>query len=355
MALADMAMQVVNFLIIFVTIIFILTIIGAVIDVDSGAGFSQIFEDACSEESGSGMLQDLSYDERSSLIQFMLPISLSGTNDMSMTYPRNTFSILNAYFNDKDCDLQEAADSMAGLYLERKNYKFFETCVDKQCFCAAKTNMDYLTFEDLEYTACFPRLYTFAKGTFNNIISAMSCSNDQAIFKNAVKETLRVLKEGIDCEENCDANFNKVEAASIFDCYNMFLDLTDIGGTIQEYDYEYKGVSGLYTLTLDNPSGTLADASGTELESAITEYYSLTRAGLFSEVLFCTEIPNEGNCYCPYSGNYMISKDSLKGSGLLLGVAGSKTEDVSELDIGSILITISQDANSCTFDTRTIS
>jgi hypothetical protein len=359
MALADMVQQVLNFLIVLVTIIFILTLVSAVIITDTGEQVQELFTQMCTQQDGSGMIHDLSYDNRATLLQFMLPQSMSGRVNMRMTYPRNTFAILDSLFDESSCNIKSAANSLIGLYLERTNYRFLETCIDKQCFCAGRTRMNYLTYENLEYTACFPRMYIFAKGTFNDKVNSITCSDDLQVFRDATMQTLEVLKQNIDwCEgedPNCNPNFNVFEAQKIFDCYNFLLDLSSIGGTGAKYTFEYRGVTGLYSLTLNNPTGTLQASSGEELESALSEYYDLTKAGIISEIMFCTEIPNEGNCYCPYSGNYMVSKNSLQGSGLLLGLAGSKGGSIHDLKIGSFLVTATPSTSSCTLNTRTIS
>jgi hypothetical protein len=356
MAIADIFQQAFNFLIVFITIIFIIALVSPFLLGSERLALPDIFNDACAQEGGVGMLLDLNYDSRSTLFQFMT----SQRVNMRMTYPRNTFDILSALFDQTECNLEPEVNKYAGLYLERKNARFLETCVKTPCFCTARTAMDYLTFENLELTACFPRLYAFARTTFDTKFNELTCTSDEQVFEDAVMATLMVLKEKVDCneeEEECDPLFDlkrKIEARAIIDCYNMFLDLTSIGGSAPVYDYDYIGIKGLFTLTLDNPSNTIITLSGEEMEAAISQYYELTKAGFLSDVQFCTEIPNSDNCYCPFGGNFMISKSGLSGTGILLGIAGSKSSvGANPLSIGSLLIQVQQTPDSCMLDTQT--
>jgi hypothetical protein len=227
MAISDLIIQVIKFLPVLATLIALLAIFSSFM-APTGIEISSSVNDLCSSENGLTVLTDINYDERTSMIQF---ISSSET-DMSLTYPRNTYLILDSIFDDEQGNLGEAVNTMQGLFNNRLNSRFLETCHDNVCFCIVRTGMSFLTYEYSDYTACFPRLYTYAREEFDEYFNLNENPEypDISNFILTVQGVLEILRE--------DTNS---EAQKIVECYDWF----------RTYDAYYEGVEGEYFLTAD--------------------------------------------------------------------------------------------------------
>ena len=279
----------------------------------SDIAVNTMFESVCANPEGVGVLNDINYNQKSSLVQLMLPYGA----ESRFVYPRNTYAILSALFDTESDNLESAVDSMQGLYNERKNHNLLDNCRNNACFCVVRTGMDYITYENLELTACFPRLYAYARNDFddNFVINNNGALNEWELFGKTIIDTLN----GLDDSD---------EANEIKECYNWF----------NTYSYIYEGVPGQYFLTIEKKDSELLGADSDTLFEALTSFYSLTRAGLFNEISTCAAIPNEDNCFCPYiNGSIMYSDSTLLGKGLFIGIAGSNLGLVNDVDVAALI------------------
>ena len=335
MPIADLLQQVVNFFPVVIIIVVIIALISPFIS-STSLNIESSFNDIC-KDGDVGILYDLNYDSQTSLAQFMLSQSFLSTEDidMKLVYPRNTFDIISSLFDNTNCNMEDKINLYSNQYFERKNSNFLEQCVNNACLCVVKTRADYMAYDHLQLTACFPRLYSYkpAHDYFNNNFPA-TCVSDLASFTTAIQTTLDYL----------NADDNSAESQAIIDCYYLFSDLGYSEDKTSKYTYTYSGSPGKYLLLINNKNGDLLSQGAEVMEDALNDYYSLTKAGLFTEVSTCYSIPVEDKCYCPYISNFMTSGNQ----GLFLGIAGSKyLIGEKSLDVDSFIMQLDNTGSSC--------
>ncbi|VVB75130.1 Uncharacterised protein [Candidatus Tiddalikarchaeum anstoanum] len=302
--------HIVNFFIIIPTLL-ILVALAANFLMSSQANLDNFFTDLCSKGAIS-TIAGITYDAKTALVQVVIP----NNNAMRFTYPRNTFIILSSLFDSNEGNLNTSSKMYEGLFNSRNNANLLQRCSSKACFCAVRSEMDFLTFLDFSYTMCFPRLYTFNKAGFD--LCAQNNANwkgsDMATFKYCVDQ----LKQQLTGPDNS-------EAGIIRRCFE----------TTSTYSFDYSGSAGKYILTMNNGNSDLQTKSGDVLVPILQDLYGLSNAGLFTEVLTCIPIPTKSECSCPYlHGNTMNS-----GRGVFIGIAGSKTE-AKRMDITTFVLKI---------------
>lgn len=300
MAIDELIMQVVKFFPLIITIIAIIAVISGFV-APSVLSPGNFFNDLCSAGNELAVLSDINYDSSTSLIQFMI----SEDTSMEFVYPRNTYDILETVYNrESDInDLSNAVNSMKGLSSSRLNYRFFEACKESSCLCVVRTGSEVISYENLDYTACFPRLYAYAHDSFDNYFNSISESNTVTAFRETTNHVLSELSS--DTSE---------EAQEIIACYDLF----------DTYSFNYEGLEGKFFLTMNYKTGTsLTSQDSYTIVNSLTNFYDLTKAGLFNQVAACYSIPDDNDCACPYLSNTMIVKDQTLGTGVFLGVAGS--------------------------------
>ncbi len=277
----------------------------------------------CSSEDGVGVLTSLDVDKRSSIVQVRVPLS----EDTRFDYPRNTFDILSSLYSNS-LDIVEESQKYKGLLSSRKNYDLLDSCRETTCLCVVRTDMEFMTYRYAELTACFPRLYAYARDKFDyyleqaprsdlcNGVSRKECNYN--LFRYAVQHTVAFLER----EDNSE------EAAGIVECYNMF----------DEHNFVYDGEEGKYFFIAEGDDILVNnDVEANFLE----DYYSLTKLGLFSDISSCVEIPkDEGSCFCPYLSNTLVSKD-YGSEGIVLGIAGSYGgNNQANVDIAAFILSV---------------
>ncbi|MBN1923315.1 MAG: hypothetical protein JW791_00970 [Nanoarchaeota archaeon] len=332
----DLVIQVFKYL----PVVFVIVVIGIVlfnVFPKSEMGLREGVEDICTSQEGLSVLNNLVYDEKTSLVQVMLPEDA----ETSFTFPRNTFNVLSALQDDVEGNLGEAINLYQGLSNSRKNYVYLDRCKTSSCFCVVKNEMDFFTFRYPELTMCFPRLYSYARSefdsNFNNYVSTEG-ETDRDVFEQVIDLTLAGL--ATDASE---------EATDIKDCYYKLFDKDD---SIYRFYYG-ASESEHYYLTIDLKESSILAESNSYLEFVTKEVYRLTKAGLFSEISTCEVIPQKNSCFCPYiQGNFIGSKGRQRG--IFLGITSSYNSPVS-LDIGALILSM-EDTNTqnCLIDIDTL-
>ncbi len=277
----------------------------------------------CNSEDGVGVLTSLEVDRKSSIIQVRLPLS----EDTRFDYPRNTFDVL-AALDSNSLDIVEESKKYPSLLSARKNYDILDKCRRTTCLCVVRTDMPFMTYKNAELTACFPRLYAYARSRFDFYLRSGASTNmcdglsrkecNYKLFEFATQQTLYYLEN----EDGSD------EANEIVECYELF----------DKYHFSYVGEQGQYFfLAQGDEIMTNNDVEANFLE----EYYSLTKLGMFSDISDCIEIPkDEGSCFCPYLSNTLVSGGS-NAEGIVLGIAGSYDEnDQGDIDIGAFILSV---------------
>ncbi len=321
---SDIMMQPFKYLPVLLTLITIGIIIFAIIP-SPNLAVDSMFNDICSTTGGIGLLNDLSYDASTSLIQFMV----SDEARMSFTYPRNTYLVLSSLFDEEE-NLLAAVNLYQGLYNSRSNYRFLESCTEAACFCVVRTEMSFYTYKDLDYTACFPRLYAYTRASFDDYINGLVYENgdtDLIIFKESVDYVLSTLDPEVEEEEG------------ILECFNWFT----------MYDYDTSGAGGQYFTTFNYDSNymsysILAEDSDEPLYNALTSFYELTKGAFITEVSTCASIPSDNTCFCPYISQFMTAGVD---EGVFLGISGSYTSVGFPLDIDTLVYELDVNPDSC--------
>lgn len=302
---SDLLTQLFGFFLVVIVIGFITSYVFEILEY--GPEFSSMFRDMCAS-GGSATMTDIEYGPNYAIVQAYV------SEDLDMTYPRNTYDVLSAYQSNDEVGLRESIGSMRGLLSAKKNMQFIEQCSDKPCVCFVKTGMDYFTFEKIEYTNCFPQLYSYARDEFDNCIEDITGASAIELFEGCTNSVI----DGLD-----DSN----EANTIKDCYNYFKT-----HNIQRSN-SYRSPN-VYVVEgeLDYDNSYLA----------LSDFYDLSKAGIISEVISCTSIPTEFDCTCPYEyGNQIVDLD-----GVVVGITGGDIMS-NNLKMNTLTFNIEQETQAC--------
>jgi len=286
---------------------------------------TNVFSTICEGGEDSILVQDWSYGEKTAFVQ----IFLDDSQEVEFSYPRNTFSIISSLYDEDERNLIDAIGMYANLFNVRTKSSVNELskCFGNSCFCKVETEADFINFDNLKYTWCFPLLYSQQKESFDAKFNELDDgSKDLDLFEEVIDS---LLSEWRAITEYGDY----IEYEQIISCYDQ----------VSSLEFSYDGVSGKYFVTLDELGSDLVESGDINLlYGVLKDFYSYSKIGYFSTIHDCTVIPDKNDCLCQSDANILIHNNQV-----FLGMCGSRSSFSKVMNFDEVYFSRTAEKYSC--------